>query len=195
MSRLEVVIGTEIVDDIRLGHTFYEVDVLKEFIAKTDPAYFIEVGTHEGGLSYLLIPEFPELNYFGIELHGGLVRPLVIRCYNSYPFADLHFGDCFDPKLFARIRDMPSKIIYCDGGNKAKELLHFKDACQVGDIIMAHDYYNGTRKVRGVPDENISKEVLPMDIVHLSTEKYKRFTRLPEEQFKETRIIGFRRDK
>ena len=193
MSRLEVVIGTEIVDDIRLGHTFYEVDVLKEFITETNPEYFIEVGIHEGGLSYLLIPEFPRLCYFGIELYAKLVRPQVLSIYNRTRLASLRIGNCFDSTLFDEVAWMCPKILYCDGGNKAKELLHFKDACRVGDIIMAHDYYDGERKVRGVPDENISKEVLPMDIAHLEIDK--RFTRLPEEQFKETRIIGFRRDK
>ena len=194
MSRLEEVIGTEIVNDIRLGHTFYEVEVLMEFIKETDPALFIEIGIHEGGLSYLLIPEFPQrLHYLGIELHGELIRPQVYNLYKELSLATLYIGDCFDPNFFNQIEFISKKIIYCDGGNKAKELLHFKDACQVGDIIMAHDYYNGARKVRGVPDENISKEVLPMDIVHLTTDAS--WTRLPEEQFKETRIIGFRKDK
>lgn len=193
MSRLEVVIGTEIVDDIRLGHTFYEVDVLKEFIRETNPEYFIEIGVHEGGLSYLLIPEFPKLLYLGVELHRELVRPQVLNVYGRTRLASLRIGNCFDSVLFDEIKWMYPKIVYCDGGNKANELLYFKNACKVGDIIMAHDYYNGTRKVRGVPDENISKEVLPMDIVHLMTDTS--WTRLPEEQFKETRIIGFRRDK
>jgi len=182
MSRLEKVIGTEIIHDIRLGHTFFEVNILKEFIKEQKPDWFFEIGLHEGGLSYLLIPEFPKLNYLGVELYRHLVRPKVIELYNSDPLKELYFGDCFDQDLLTGIAKQPNKIIYCDGGNKPKELMFFKSACNVGDIIMAHDYYNGTRNVRGVPEEIISKEVLPMDIADLEADET--FARLPEQDWK-----------
>jgi hypothetical protein len=67
MPRLQPVAGTEIVDDIRLGHTWNEYNVLKDFILNENPKWFIEVGVHEGGLSYLLLPEL-DLGYIGIEI-------------------------------------------------------------------------------------------------------------------------------
>jgi len=51
MSRLEKILGTEIVDDIRLGHTRYEYGVLEWFIYEEQPIWFIEIGVHEGGLA------------------------------------------------------------------------------------------------------------------------------------------------
>ena len=60
MNRLEKIVGVEIIDangdEIRLGHTFYEVEVLRDFILQENPDHFIEIGIHEGGLSYLLLP-------------------------------------------------------------------------------------------------------------------------------------------
>jgi hypothetical protein len=84
------------------------------------------------------------------------------------------------------------KIIYCDGGNKALELKHFYFYCNPDDVIMAHDYHDGIRKVAGVPD-TYQPEVRPKDILHLSTNET--FERLSEHEFKETRIVGFRKIK
>lgn len=199
MGRLDVVIGTEILGEgenqIRLGHTFYEYSVLKEFVFGCRPRTFVEIGVHEGGLSYLLLPKLIGLgcSYMGVELDCSLVRPKVKELYAKFSNQSvLHCIDCFDLALLQVLMfDKPNKIIYCDGGHKAIELLHFKSACNSGDIIMTHDFYDEKRKVRGVPDANISKEVLVSDIQHMENDKT--FERLDEDIFKETRIIGWRR--
>lgn len=189
-GRLEPIIGVEIMNDIRVGHTFYELEVLEKFIQDQKPAYFIEVGVHEGGMSYILIPKLPQIYYIGVELHCDLIRPIVKAVYEKVPFAQLLCMDCFSEIIHSYLGDLKNKIIYCDGGAKAREIFHFKDTLRPGDIIMCHDFYDGKRKVRGVPRENISVEVTPND-----TEIYdfdSQFERLPEEIFGETRIIGWR---
>ena len=195
MGRLENVIGTNIIvtpsgDEIRLGHTWHEVDVLKQ-IMKENPSVFVEIGVHEGGLSYLLIPMSGMNIYYGVELSCGLIRPEVLNLY-THIFTHLHCIDCFDIEFREKLLLIfDRKIIYCDGGNKAKELAWFKETCYPGDLIFTHDYYDGNRKVRDVPDDNISKEVLPMDIVHMDTDPT--FVRYDEDILKETRIIGWRK--
>lgn len=191
MSRLQPVLGTEIVDDIRLGHTWHEYEVLEQFIADERPDWFIEIGVHEGGLSYLLIPKYITKNYIGIEIDCGIIRPEVIELYER-PWATLICGDCFGNKVADTISELDgTKIFYCDGGNKALELKHFWTMCNENDIIMAHDFHDGIRKVKGVPEPH--PEVLPTDILHLSVNES--FERLPEDVFRETRIIGFRKIK
>lgn len=195
MSRLEEIIGVEIIqagnDEIRLGHTFYEVDVLKSFIKKECPDWFVEIGVHEGGLSWLLIPELPKVNYLGIELSCVYVRTQVINLYAGTPNADLLCRDVFDWDVIQRISKLARKIIYCDGGNKVKELKTYKNACKSGDIIMAHDFSDGIREVRDVPDYFLHPEVYPADIKHLDEDED--FERLPEKPFVETRIVGWRK--
>jgi hypothetical protein len=191
MPRLQPVAGTEIVDDIRLGHTWDEYNVLKDFILNENPKWFIEVGVHEGGLSYLLLPEL-DLGYIGIEIDCGIVRPAVVEMYKTYPKADLFCVDCFSDVIAFQVSHLENKIIYCDGGNKSLELQHFDKFCVSGDIIMAHDYHDGIRKVAGVLD-TYQPEVHPKDILHLSTNET--FERLSEHEFKETRIVGFRKIK
>lgn len=186
-KRLQEIIGVEIVDDIRLGHTWHEIQVLGQFVMDTQPLYFIEIGVHEGGMSYVLIPKL-NVMYVGVEIDCSIIRPEVLKLYREYS-ALLFCRDCFDHDLFTMFQATRRKIIYCDGGNKAKEIAHFQSACRTGDIIMCHDYWDGQRKVRGVPDENISKEVLPLDVqIYENSTAWKR---LPEEIFKETRIIGW----
>ena len=195
MGRLENVIGTNIIvtpsgDEIRLGHTWHEVDVLKQ-IMKENPSVFVEIGVHEGGLSYLLIPVSGMNIYYGVELNCGLIRPDVLNLY-THIFTHLHCIDCFDLEFREKLLLIfDRKIIYCDGGNKSEELAWFKETCYPGDLIFTHDYYDSNRKVRDVPDENISKEVFPMDVVHMALDPT--FVRYDEDVLKETRIIGWRK--
>ena len=192
MSRLQPVAGTEIVDDIRLGHTWGEYYVLEQFITDEQPDWFVEVGVHEGGLSYLLIPKYIIKNYVGIELDCGIIRPQVKLLYEQ-DWAKLICADCFSDKVADAIGELGGKkIIYCDGGNKAKELKHFWIMCNEGDIIMAHDYHDGIRIVPDVSTD-YQPEVHPRDILHLAVNES--FERLSEHRFKETRIVGFRKIK
>jgi len=193
MSRLSHVIGTEIVDDIRLGHTWFEYHVLENFILDVMPKWFIEVGVHEGGLAYLLLRNhlLNEVGYVGIEIDCNIIRQQVKNIINERLSSDLLCVDCFGSTAYNMVSTLTNKLIYCDGGNKAKELIHFKQFCDPGDIIMAHDFYDGTRIVRDVPVENISIEVTANDIIHM--EEDETFERLDEEIFKETRIMGWRK--
>jgi len=188
MSRLSVVNGTEIVDDIRLGHTWGEFNVLRDFILDQKPSWFIEIGIHEGGLIYCLLPVLYGINYLGVELDCKIIRPQVMARVDDYPNARIICADCFSTTVALEVGKLENKIIYCDGGNKVKELEHFKYMCHEGDIIMAHDFWDSERKVKGV--DEIHPEVLPMDVVHLDVSD--NFTRLDENIFKETRIIGWR---
>jgi hypothetical protein len=182
--------GTEIVDDIRLGHTWEEYRVLREFIFDIYPTWFIEVGVHEGGLSYLLLPDMEDIAYLGIEIDCGIVRPAVKQRYRENPNAELLCANCFSSTVAVEVQVRKNKIIYCDGGNKVKELHHFKHMCQPGDILMAHDYWDGNRVIAGV--DEVHAEVLPMDIIEIDNSRY--FTRLDENIFNETRIIGWTRN-
>ena len=190
MSRLEPVIGTEIVDDIRLGHTWEEYNILKDYVLDENPEWFVEVGIHEGGLSYLLLPLLTNIGYVGIEINCGLIRPEVKLAFEAHPNSKLLCSNCFSSSVALKVSELAgTKLIYCDGGNKVKELHHFKHLCRSGDIIMAHDFHDGDRKIHGV--EEVHPEVLPMDVVHLDTDDS--FVRLNENKFIETRIVGWRK--
>lgn len=191
MGRLTEVVGTNILrvgeEEIRLGHTYYEVDTLMTLIRLFRPEWFVEVGVHEGGLSYLLLSEFPNLHYLGIEWDPGIVRPVVKALYQGRG-QTLLYADCFDEAVLKKVRSLENKYIYCDGGHKAQELVAYKETCFLGDCIFVHDYWDGLRAVRDCPDEHISVEVKPEDVAHMNTVDWWGF---PERLLKETRILGW----
>src|SRR4030042_1609071 len=195
MGRLEKIIGVEIIktenDEIRLGHTWHEIETLEYFIVREKPSHFMQIGVHEGGLSYILIPRM-FCYYTGIEINCKAIRPDVIKVYTQYiDTATLICSDCFNSSTYNYLSSLENKIIYCDGGHKAQEIAYFKSLLLIGDIIMCHDFYDGTREVRGVPKENISIEVTGNDIQIYENDTA--FERLPEDIFGETRIIGWRK--
>lgn len=187
------IIGTEVVDGIRLGHTFHEYSIIQGFLYESKPSWFIEIGIHEGGLTYLLLQNrlLDDIGYMGIELNCNIIKPKVKEIINKRLFSHLICTDCFASNSVLIAQSLSNKIIYCDGGYKARELKVYKHTCRSGDIILAHDFYDGTRTVRDVPIENISIEVTAEDIVHM--EEDRTFDRLPEYIFFETRIIGWRK--
>jgi hypothetical protein len=191
MSRLQEIVGTEIVNDIRLGHTWKEYEVLKQFIFDRQPAWFVEVGIHEGGLPYLLLPLLGDIRYFGIELDCRIIRPEVRKMFEFYENAYYMCDDCFSETVFDSVGALGNKIIYCDGGNKVEELKHFKNLCKPHDIILSHDFWDGDRKVDSVEEPH--PEVLPMDVVHLDLDET--FVRVNEyiHNFDVTRIVGWRK--
>lgn len=198
MSRLEPVLGTEIIHDIRLGHTWYEYKILQHFVAIWSAFWehktFIEIGVHEGGLSYLLIQQFPELNYLGVEWSCAIVRPKVLALYSDPNIsAELYCYDCYSAMMAEKINSIEHKIIYCDGGGKAKELKYFKKFCNYGDILMSHDYHDGVAPVVGVPTESLHllpKEVIAEDIAHMEEDETFAPVFVP---FDGTRIVGWRK--
>jgi hypothetical protein len=195
MGRLERIIGTNIIslasgEEIRLGHTWHEIDTLSCIIEIEKPEWFVEVGLHEGGLSYMLIPQYPDLKYFGIELEWTVVRQEVRQVYVDCK-QTLHLGDCFDARILEKVKSLPHKIIYCDGGNKVAEVIAYKHVCNPGDIIFCHDYHDGKRVVREVPKQHIHPEVLPKDVEHMNVSPV--FEPYSEGYLKETRIVGWRR--
>lgn len=191
MGRLEPIIGTEIVDDIRLGHTWYEYSVIKWLIEEMKPEWFVEIGLHEGGLAYCLIPIFPEMGYFGVEINCSIIREPVKALFTPRTNKKLVCESCFNSNVFLAIQNLPNKIIYCDGGNKARELNIYKNACNCGDAILCHDFTDGIRILRGVTLKDWKPEVRNSDISDIEGDPM--FERLDESDFKETRIVGWKR--
>jgi len=193
MARLEPVDGTEIIEDMRLGHTWHEVDVLRETIKIQNAQWFVEIGIHEGGLAYILNKEYPWMKYLGVELYMSVVqnkaRSIISKNNNT-----ILYGSCFTN----RIRDtvklwMPEGkgIIYCDNGNKPEELKFYAPIVRSGDILMAHDYFHPKERIARDWPEIDNPEVTKEDVEFLRNDA--KFVELEQPDFTHTRIIAFMR--
>lgn len=193
MGRLERIIGTNIIttpqrEEIRLGHTWHEVEVLEAIVEREHPRFFVEIGIHEGGLAYLLLPKLKETYYIGVDNFRDYIRPEVWGVLAKSK-GEIRICDCFDQELMFYLACLRGKVIYCDGGNKVEEVKRFRDICHPGDMIFCHDYWDGKRVVREVPKGQVHVEVRPEDVAHMS----EGFEPYSESYLRETRIAGWRK--
>jgi hypothetical protein len=107
------------------------------------PARIIEIGTATGGFSILLnfaANEFVTYDIKDIRFAPGLFDVLKI---------DFRMKDCFEyeSEIVALVQKPGTTLLLCDGGNKPKEFRTFAPHLKQGDVIAAHDYSPGDRRI------------------------------------------------
>jgi cephalosporin hydroxylase len=119
-------------------HLFFHLDAVSKYEVKT----FIEIGTASGGTAALMIPDIRlnGLRYFGVEKDGSLIDTR-LRAEGC----NFIIGDEFDGQIIAQIRTIVNEskgraLIFCDGGNKPKELEIYSKLLRKGDLIEVHDF-------------------------------------------------------
>lgn len=175
---------------IIMGHTWHEAGQILRIINDFDVTAFVEVGTNVGGLTSLLFGKImvdPEFRYLGLELDFSIVNRQILHLRAVSPRYSLLNLDCFSAEakdaVFNQIQNSGRCLVYCDGGNKVKELHHFAPLLRSNDILMAHDYYDGKRDVRDVDEPRA--EVRPEDVLDLY------YMKPIEGYFEHTRLIGW----
>jgi hypothetical protein len=109
---------------------------------------FIELGMYMGGTLPHLIPNLilnPAFSYIGFEILPSAVKPSLLEFSRTNSRCEIILEDLFSDKnvtyIKNRIAALPNPVyIFCDGGNKPKELMTFSSFMRVGDIISVHDY-------------------------------------------------------
>lgn len=176
-----------------MGHTWHEAGQILRVINDYDITAFVEVGTNVGGLTSLLFGRtavVTDFKYLGLEMDFSIVNQHVLALRSFSPRFRVLNLDCFSEEAFnevgTHLRNSGRCLIYCDGGNKVKELYHFAPLLRPQDIIMAHDYYDGVREVRDV--ETPRAEVSPADVEALIP--LHNLTPI-NNYFDQTRLIGW----
>jgi predicted O-methyltransferase YrrM len=109
---------------------------------------FVEIGIFKGGLASLLMARAlydHEFKYLGVEIDVGQTEKSVLEMASNHPRAMILSGDCFDHKIKGMVeRDIKNgpapALIFCDGGDKPKELDCYHEVLRPGDFILIHDY-------------------------------------------------------
>jgi hypothetical protein len=195
---MEEIKGTTIVDGIRCGHLQSEVEAIKKLINHYKVSVFVEVGVHEGGLSYQLIPWLKKsCLYVGVEINCQIVVPRVKELFTVDHSAILFCKDYRDLSLAPYENAMV--MVYCDNGNKAEEMKFLSPLIKTGDAIMCHDYCDSDDFVYipeigdyGKPDVSPKPEVHYKDLEFLRNDTFKPF---PKGLLNDTRLAGFVRTK
>jgi len=152
---------------------------------------FAEIGAHVGGLASAVLfrNHFHPFRYVGFEVDGTHLDDNVVEhCL-------IHVQDVFeDVNRIWRLAKSQRTFLYCDGGNKIKEMRTFAPFLEPGDIIACHDYYDG-QEVVGLDGFGVSDACGCVPEVWESSLKFlfedDTFLNLPGYLLDGTRIMGF----
>lgn len=112
----------------------HDLEAWLEFLAGHEVSAIVELGTCTGGMSLWLAD------------HAGC-RVLTFDRYEPEPFPDdrvvFEQLDVFNDGLVvaARMRGLPRPLLlYCDNGDKPREVLAFTPLLRPGDFLAVHDF-------------------------------------------------------
>jgi hypothetical protein len=154
--------GTDILPfGIKVSHTWHEVTALSRFMCLHRIKGFIELGVHVGGLAALMISRClfdKNFRYVGVELKDEIIHPIVKEAAIYIGVrAHLMIADIYNAATKVELKKwigfvQGSCLLYCDGGDKAKELKMYHSIIRKGDFLAAHDFTDYANPVVGLPD-------------------------------------------
>ena len=132
---------------LAIGHNEEEIVFLNKLVQQNLGA-FLEIGVHVGGLAHIMwqiARQHDEFRYLGIENNERVIDVWLqdyIKFQSNTQFliqdawADITIHMI---KMWLEVVPVPA-IIYCDGGDKPKELGLYAPLARPGDIVAVHDY-------------------------------------------------------
>lgn len=196
--------GTDIIPyGIKISHTWFEAASLSRFVCYQGIKGFIELGIHVGGLAALMISRClfdKSFRYVGVELQDEIIHPAVkdaaayIGVRARIMTADIYSKTTkTDLKKWIKFVQGPC-LLYCDGGDKARELKMYHSILRAGDIIAGHDFTNYKTPVAGIPEYHKidgegspRPELFKADINFLNSLGFVRV----KHHLEQTRIVAF----
>lgn len=175
---------------IFMAHWWNEVGHLLNIIHDFGLGVFVEIGLLDGGLASMILSEVEysgHLKYWGIDLHAKTYVARAVQWKAEFLTKSGHSAFIWESNAWSQqtVEDLSRaihryndrKMIYCDGGDKAKEAHLYWPILRPGDLLGLHDYSD---------DPNAKgPEVFPKDVEDLLAAG-KRHGR---EELKDTRIL------
>lgn len=143
--------------------TWHDIGVVLHTVQAGRVDLIVEIGVDQGGLSALLLAYaeysrsqslYPHLEYLGIDINLDTVCQLVIDKHPRRFFR----ADAFNPETLEFVKRAISvsnrTLIFCDGGDKPREIRTYGPILRPGDFLLAHDYHNEytDEALVGLPD-------------------------------------------
>ena len=152
--------------------TWYDIGAIMHVIQAAHITMVVEIGVDQGGLAALLLAyqgyaarqygHPPMIGYLGVEIATNNICPTVISPHR----AQFYEGDAWAQSTVERVRlavDRSERsLIFCDGGDKPRDMRTYAPIIRPGDVLMAHDYHNeyGDAELVGLPD-NLERQYPP----------------------------------
>lgn len=125
-----------------IGQSWLDIGVIFYALQLTGAKSFVEIGINRGGLSAMMYAKTvveKDFHYYGIEITPHLIDANLPRSNENFT---IYVGDIFDNVAWLEhaIRSAKRSIIFCDGGDKAKEMAFVAPLLRPDDVILVHDY-------------------------------------------------------
>lgn len=149
--------------------TWYDVGAILHVIHEAHIRLVVEVGVEHGGLAALLASygRYTGLRYRGIDISLASLHPAV----RDEPIVE---RDAWAAETIAEVARWMSEVdgpalLFCDGGDKPKELHLYAPLLRPDDVLMGHDYHNeyGDAEIATVPAERLRAEWLDKTLLCL----------------------------
>ena len=131
---------------IRCFHEENAIPIIREIVKEFTPELIIEFGTSFGGMTLIFHEIYPdiELHTFGRpDLPELPNRRKVTERYLFGESVIFHQVDILKypvEEIVTLCKDERRKFLYCDNGNKPKEVEMYSKYLNVGDMIGCHDW-------------------------------------------------------
>jgi cephalosporin hydroxylase len=122
--------------------------VFEDFLKEINPSNILEIGTAEGGFILGIRDILDKIGLKNTKIRTfdiyenekrNLLSNFNIQLYTENIF-DINYNLIKPELIIPFIQQSGTTLIFCDGGNKAKEFNVLSEYLKIGDIIMAHDY-------------------------------------------------------
>ena len=145
--------------------TWYDVGALLLLIQMFDVRTILEIGVEHGGATALFasLCRYTGRTYRGIDITLNALSHAVIEHDGANLYQrDAWAQDTID-ELAAWLHTQAAPcLIFCDGGDKPKELHLYASILRSGDVLVGHDYHNEYTEdaVADIPLDRISADWL-----------------------------------
>ncbi len=142
--------------------TWYDVGAILHVIHAAEVRLVIEIGVEHGGLAALILAygAYTGIAYRGLDitlgaLHPALRVPTIVErdawATTTVDEVRRWMGDARGPVL-----------LFCDGGDKPREIKLYAPLLRPGDVLLGHDYHNeyGDAAITDVPAMRVRSDWL-----------------------------------
>jgi hypothetical protein len=127
---------------IPVAQHWTQVGLLFTLIDEFNLAGVVEIGLFRGGLADMLMrrrERFPDFQYLGFQKDG---EELDVHVRGE---PGVIVADCFAKESLTMIGTLIASaprpvLVYCDGGDKPREMRQYAPMLRVNDYLLAHDY-------------------------------------------------------
>ena len=128
-------------DFIKVVHEKQAIPIIQDIVRYYRPPLMLELGTSWGGVTMILNDANPNAELYTFDLPAQNR----VESYICNTIRNIHVCKCdilTNPHkpLIDLCADKRQKLLYCDNGNKLKEVLMYAPYLRTGDILGVHDW-------------------------------------------------------